>query len=96
MMRNTIKVLSILVSLALVVFGAHGLYAYFYPLEIIFKSSRKLFGELNLPDQLGKYIEWMSNKGVQSWFIPALVILAGVLLFYWQTRWVWRPLRRIK
>lgn len=90
MFRNAIKFVAIIIGLILVVWGVHGLYAYFYRLDMMLGASDKLFGEISLPGAIVKYVSWMSVKGFQSWFIPGIFIAAGFISIWWQSRWVWR------
>ena len=93
MVRNLCKLIGIVAGSALVVYGLHGLYSYFYRLEVIFGKGSKLFGEIAMPSQITEYIQWMSAKGAQSWFIPIIFVIIGVALWYWQSKYVWRPVR---
>jgi len=86
-----IKLLSFGLSAALIVYGAHGIYVYFSRAEIFFKGDlAALFLSIQMPTQLQDVVEWMSVKGVQSWFIPAVFVALGIVLWYWFPRWLLR------
>lgn len=95
MLRWPIKIAIICGALLGVILGAHGLYVYFSPAEVIFgaKDIRDLFLAWDAPSQLDGMIEWAGIKGFQSWFIPACLIVAGIFLWYWQTKIYARRLR---
>ena len=63
--------------------GAHGLYVYFTRLEFLFGSGEasKLFLEIEVPIRLKDAVVWMSYKGVQSWFIPGVFVVLGIILW---------------
>ncbi len=65
--------------------GAHGVYVYFYRLETLFSGGgvAKLFLELDVPIRLQEAVVWMSYKGLQSWFIPAVFLGGGMVLWSW-------------
>lgn len=86
MLRLPIKVILICASIFAIVLGAHGVWVYFSRLELLFGGeSSKLFLMLGVPIRLQAVIEWMSWKGVQSWFIPAVFIFIGLVIWYWQS-----------
>ena len=65
-----------------IVLGAHGLYVYFSRLELMFGGeASKLFLSLDMPIRLRSMVEWMSVKGLQSWFIPAAILAGGIIVF---------------
>jgi len=65
-----------------IVLGIHGLYVYFSRLELLFGGeASKLFLSVDMPIRLQGAVEWMSIKGVQSWFIPAAVLVGGILVW---------------
>ena len=54
---------------------------YFSRLELIFGGeATKLFLSVDMPIRLQSAVQWMSVKGVQSWFIPAAVLAGGIVL----------------
>lgn len=70
------------------ILGAHGLYVHFSRLETVSrfvfgsqKDMNKLFLVVDLPDFADKYIGWMTVKGFESWFVPAVFAVGGVLLW---------------
>jgi len=86
MLRLPIKVILICASIFAIVLGAHGVYVYFSRLELLFGGeASKLFLALEVPVRLQAPIEWMSFKGLQSWFIPAVFIFIGLVIWYWQS-----------
>jgi hypothetical protein len=86
MLRLPIKVILICASIFAIVLGAHGIYVYFSRLELLFGGeASKLFLMLEVPVGLQAVIEWMSLKGLQSWFIPAVFIFIGLVIWYWQS-----------
>ena len=85
MLRLPVKIILICVSALAFILGAHGLYVYFSPIEAIFGGGLdKLFLEFELPlSEFQSIVEWMSVKGIQSWFIPAVFILMGIIIWSW-------------
>ena len=81
---NMIRVAAFLLALPALILGGHGLYAYFYPLETLVslftESQAKLFFAIEVPAELTDVVTWMSLKGLQSWFVPAVITLLGLLL----------------
>lgn len=82
MKRNIFKALGIIAAVVLVIYGAHGLYAYFYHMEVMFSGGTKLFGAIAMPEQVVKYVVWMSDKGAQSWYIPGLSVAGGFFIWH--------------
>lgn len=71
-----------LVATCLAILGIHGLWVYFSRFEAVFiKDTAKLFLAIQVPAQLQNTIEWMSTKGIESWFIPAITIATGIILW---------------
>jgi hypothetical protein len=86
-LRLPVKIILILASIFAIVLGAHGVYIYFSRLELLFGGeASKLFLALGVPAWLRAPIEWMSIKGLQSWFIPAVFIVIGLIIWYWQSK----------
>jgi hypothetical protein len=86
-LRLPVKIILILASIFAIVLGAHGVYVYFSRLELLFGGEEsKLFLALGVPTWLRAPIEWMSIKGLQSWFIPAVFIVIGLAIWYWQSK----------
>lgn len=86
MLRLPVKVILMSASIASIILGAHGLYAYFHPLETLFalgmEAYDKLFFALELPvSGLQTIVGWMSLKGIQSWFIPAVFVIMGIVFW---------------
>ena len=76
------NVAAVLLAIPALILGSHGLYAYFYPLEsmaaLFTQSQSELFFAIEVPAGIDDIVEWMSLKGLQSWFIPAIVSLLGI------------------
>jgi hypothetical protein len=85
MLRLPVKIILMLAAIAAVVLGAHGLYAYFHPLETMFSLGggyEKLFFVVDVSVAgLDKVVEWVSLRGLQSWFVPVVLILSGIGLW---------------
>lgn len=90
-----------LIGLWIAILGAHGLYVRFSRWDVLLGSgtSNMLFLAIDLPiDFLDKQIYWMSNKGFQSLFIPAIFLMVGIFLFIKRkeiARWMRGMLRKI-
>jgi len=85
-LRLPVKIILILASIFAIVLGAHGVYVYFSRLELLFGGEAyKLFLAIEVPIRLQAPIEWMSLKGLESWFIPAVFIFIGLIIWYWQS-----------
>lgn len=86
-LRLPTKLLLLCASVFSIVLGAHGIWVYFSRLELLLGGeASKLFLALEVPVKLQTAIEWMSFKGLQSWFIPAVFIVLGLVLWHWQGR----------
>jgi hypothetical protein len=66
---------------AFAILGTHGVVVYSSKLEALFKDPEKLFLEIEVPDVLRGTIEWMTLKGIQSWIIPAVFIVIGIVFW---------------
>ncbi len=88
MLRLPVKIILMVASVASVILGAHGLYVYFSPFEALFGGGwDKLFLALELPSSgLQSVVEWMSVKGIQSWFIPAVFVVMGIAFWVWNQK----------
>ena len=85
MLRLPVKIILLIASIVSIVLGAHGIWVYFSRLELIFGGqASKLFLALEVPLKLRPMIEWMSMKGFQSWFVPAVFIVLGLIVWGWQ------------
>lgn len=81
MLRFPVKIILICASIVAVILGSHGLYVYFSPLELLFGGGAdKLFLAFELPSWIVPAVEWMSLKGLQSWFIPAVFVFIGLVV----------------
>jgi len=68
--------------------GGHGVYVYFNRLDLILGGEgAKLFLIIDAPIRLREVIMWASARGLQSWFIPTLIFLAGLWLFNYSRLW---------
>lgn len=71
-----------------ILLGAHGIYVYFNRLSLLFSGEgQKLFLTLDLPIRLQPAVLWASERGLQSWIIPALIFIAGVWLLNYSRLW---------
>jgi len=72
-----------ILGILLLMLGSHGFYAYFHRLDTVFSlisgESNKLFFEVDLP-LIDNQIKWMTEKGIQSWLIPLLSVITGIIL----------------
>lgn len=82
MLKIPIRLLVGLSGLWGVLLGAHGLYTYFSPMELLFGGKAdQLFLTLSVPERLGVTVTWMSLKSLESWFIPiAIFIVSWVIV----------------
>ena len=82
MLRLPVKLALILGGIFGVVIGAHGLYIHFSTIELLFggKNPSDLFLAVDVPHWLDGIIEWSSLKGFESWVIPAIIIIAGLVV----------------
>ena len=84
MLRLPVKIVLLCTSIVAVVLGSHGLYVYFSRLELLFGGEAdKLFLTFEMPVRLVPVVEWMSYKGLQSWFIPAVFVVVGLIIRSW-------------
>ena len=84
MLRLPVKVVVICASVALIVLGIHGLYVYFNTTELFFGGGiDKLFLTFEVPARLTSVVVWMSVKGILSWFLPAVFVVAGLIVWGW-------------
>ena len=68
--------------------GVHGIYVYFNRLDLILGGEgAKFLLMLDVPIRLRDLIMWASARGLQSWFIPTLIFLAGLWLFNYSRLW---------
>ncbi len=84
MLRLPVKIILICASIIAIILGSHGLYVYFSRLELLFGGEAdKLFLAFEMPIKLAPVVEWMSYKGLQSWFIPAVFVIMGIIVWSW-------------
>jgi hypothetical protein len=96
LVRGAIDLVSIALSIALIIYGIHGLYVYFHPIEALLSpNATALFLSVQMPAQLQGIIEWMTVKGIQSWFIPSIFIVLGICVWYWLPRGLFWLVRNI-
>jgi|GEM_PF-3640846 len=68
--------------------GVHGVYVYFNRLDLILGGEgAKLFLAIDVPVRLRDLVMWASARGLQSWFIPTLIFLAGLWIFNYSRLW---------
>ncbi len=71
-----------------VVLGAHGIYVYFNTLSLVLGSQgQKLFLALDVPVRLRASVLWATERGVQSWIIPVLILVGGLWLLNYSRLW---------
>jgi hypothetical protein len=81
-LRLPVKIILLFASIVSIVLGVHGLWVYFSSLEYLLGGKGdKLFLEIGVGHRLGTMVQWMSMKGFQSWFIPAVFIILGIVLW---------------
>jgi hypothetical protein len=81
------RIVFVVAGFFVIVLGAHGIIVYFSRWEILFgKDPLKLFLAIDMPSGLESWVEWMSIKGIQSWGIPVVFIIIGILLWYAQSK----------
>lgn len=86
-----IRLFSYVLPAAVIIFGAHGIYVYFSRMQAFLKGDiAALFLTIQMPAELRDMVEWMSIKGIQSWFIPAVFVAAGIALWYLLPRRLFR------
>ena len=85
--RKMLRIIIGVFGLWLVILGAHGLYAYFSMWETLWSGATntadKLFLAIRVPPPLNAWVFWMTNKGLQSWFLPVGVGIGGLILMSW-------------
>lgn len=68
--------------------GVHGVYVYFNRLDLILGGEgAKFLLILDVPIRLRDLVMWASARGLQSWFIPTLIFLAGLWIFNYSRLW---------
>ena len=68
--------------------GVHGVYVYFNRLDLILGGEgAKFLLILDVPIMLRDLVIWASARGLQSWFIPTLIFLAGLWIFNYSRLW---------
>lgn len=81
-LRLPVKVFLLCAAIISIVLGVHGVWVYFSRLELLFGgNAAKLFLSVDLPERIRSMIEWMSMKGFQSWFIPTIFIILGLIIW---------------
>ncbi len=71
-----------------IVLGAHGIYVYFNRIETLLGGeASKLFLTLDVPIRLREVVVWASLRGLQSWIIPALLLVGGIWLWNYSRVW---------
>jgi hypothetical protein len=85
-MPTLVILVLIIIGLAFLVYGTHGVVVYASKLEAMFKDPEKLFLEIEMPEAFRAAIEWMTVKGLQSWIIPVVFIIIGIVFCALATR----------
>lgn len=68
--------------------GVHGVYVYFNRLDLILGGEGTQFLLMfDVPIRLKDLVMWASVKGLQSWFIPTLIFIAGLWVFNFSRLW---------
>lgn len=87
MLKLPTKLILTCASVFSILLGAHGIWVYFSRLELLLGGeASKLFLAIEVPVRLRTAIEWMSFKGLQSWFIPVVFIVIGLVIWHWQSK----------
>jgi hypothetical protein len=96
MPKNPLKAVMSLVlgviGLIGMILGAHGVYVYFNRLDLVFElfsggEGAKLFLALDVPERMKDMVIWASARGMQSWIIPVLIFIAGLVVFNYSRLW---------
>ena len=92
MITNPLKIMVSLVlgciGLLGMTLGLHGVYVYFNRLDILFGGEgTMLFLALDIPIRLQSLVMWASERGLQSWVIPALIFFGGLSVFSYSRLW---------
>jgi hypothetical protein len=94
--RTIFRIAVYLGAIALIVLGAHGVYVYTSRIEVFFGAqTTKLFLTMTVPMPVQKTVTWMSGKGFESWIIPAVFIVGGILLWKFEAEIEYFIFRRI-
>jgi len=79
-----------LIALFAILIGLHGIYVYFNRIELFFTletNYSKLFLVIPTPVFLQPIVFWATKEGLQSWFMPALILAFAVWLFIKSRLW---------
>lgn len=78
------RFIALIISIPLILLGAHGLYAYFQGLDAIFGmlsgNADKLFFSITVPQEAAEFVSWMSLRGIQSFVIPGVFLAVGLFI----------------
>ncbi len=77
MLRFPVKMALMLSGAFVCILGIHALYVYFSIMEAMLSDPTKLFFQFDMPRGLSTAVEWSTAKGLQSWFIPGVMTIAG-------------------
>ena len=84
MLRKPVSLLAGLGGVVGIVLGTHGLYVYFkFPSLYLQGGIDRLFLHFTVPMRFRDAVEWASIEGAQSWFLPAVILIAGIVLWKW-------------
>lgn len=70
-----------------VAIGIHGLYVYFNKLDALLGEGSKFLLMIDVPKELSGLVLWATARGLQSWFIPAVILTSGILIFNYSHLW---------
>ena len=94
--RSIFRIAIYLCAIGLIILGAHAIYVYASRIEVIFGAqTEKLFLSMTVPTQLQKAVNWMSGKGFESWLIPTVFIVIGILIWKFESEIEYFIFRRI-
>jgi hypothetical protein len=85
-MPTLIILVLIIIGVAFMVYGAHGIVVYASRLEALLKNPEKLFLEIEMPEAFRSAVEWMTQRGLQSWIIPVVFVVIGIVFCVLATR----------
>jgi hypothetical protein len=85
-MSTLVILVLIIIGVAFMVYGAHGIVVYASKLEALFKDPEKLFLEIEMPEAFRGAVEWMAQRGLQSWIIPVVFVVIGIVFCVLATR----------
>jgi hypothetical protein len=85
-MPTLVILVLIIIGVAFAIYGAHGILVYTSKPEALSKDPQQLFLAIEMPEAFRGALEWMTEKGLQSWIIPAVFIAIGIVFCVLATR----------